>query len=457
MKGQSQVGGEAILDESGPSGKVAPNRATAIVDEARAIAKEAYIYAFAMIENYQTFNKQVIDRSAPEYIGGYGRFRHYAEPFRPEDRDVTPNNDTSSSSAWLDLRSEPWVLSVPAMPRDRYYVVQWFDLYTHNFASVGARATGFEAGDYLLAGPGWSGGKPPGIAEVFQSETDIVGSATRIVLLGPQDAPNVKALLSKFKLGPLSHYLARPTPRAARPIDFPPYQKALARSREFILYLNFLLQFCQPAHSSERQLMKRFAKIGIGPGAPFDSATLAPRMLAAIDAGVADAQSEIQRNRARTSRANGLFGTREFLKNDYMKRTVGSLIGLYGNSVEEGWCGGYAGGGNKLNAMHFRADGMPPARFFWSLTLYTLPDRFLYANPLQRYSIGDRTEGLTRGADGSLTLWVGHASPGLDREANWLPAPPGPYVVIFRIYGPEQPLLDGSWTLPPLRPASARQ
>src|ERR1700749_913234 len=181
--------------------------------DARAIAKEAYLYAFAMLENYQTWYKQAVDEKSPEYVGGFGKFRHYSEPFTPSNRDVvTPNNDTPYSWAWLDLRAEPYVLSVPAMPKDRYYVVQWIDLFTQNFAYVGVRSPGFGAGSYLIAGPTWHGSKPPGIRQVFQAETDIVGTLTRTALNGPEDVPNVRAMQAQYRLQPLSAFLWEPAP-----------------------------------------------------------------------------------------------------------------------------------------------------------------------------------------------------------------------------------------------------
>ena len=125
--------------------------------EAKAIAADAYLYAYGMLYNYKTLFQQTADPSFPGYIGGFNRYRHYSRGFTPADKDiVTPSNDTPYSWAWLDLRAEPMVVSVPASP-ERYYVLQWFDLYTHNFAYIGSRATGTDTGDYLFAGPGWNG------------------------------------------------------------------------------------------------------------------------------------------------------------------------------------------------------------------------------------------------------------------------------------------------------------
>jgi hypothetical protein len=421
--------------------------------DARAIAKEAYLYAFAMLENYQTWYKQAVDTNAPEYVGGFGKFRHYSEPFTPANHDVvTPNNDTPYSWAWLDLRAEPWVLSVPKVLKSRYYVVQWIDLFTQNFAYVGVRSTGFDAGNYLIAGPRWSGTKPKGIREIFHAETDIVGTLTRTALNGPEDVPNVRAIQAQYQLQPLSAFLHQPAPPPAPAISYPPYYKTKAQTHDFIVYLNFLLQFAEPPHPSELAMRKRFEKIGIGPGRSWDASKVDPALLSDIDAGIADAKEALTAMLATTSNSNRLFGPRSLLKNDYLTRDVAAAKGLYGNDLEEAWYGGYDGIGNKPSMIRFAPGKLPPARFFWSMTLYTLPDRFLYANEIDRYSIGDRTKGLQYGKDGSLTLYIGHVSPGKDEESNWLPAPEGPFVIVARVYGPNPELIDGKWTLPPLAP-----
>ncbi len=289
--------------------------------ETRAIAKEAYIYAFAMTEGYNTMYKQLSDPAGREYVGGFGRFRHYSEAFTPENRDiVTPNNDTPYSWAWLDLRAEPWVVSVPAVPGKRYYVQQWIDLFTHNFAYIGSRATGNQAGNYLFAGPRWKGETPPGIEQVFHAETDIVLSLTRTALNGPDDVEAVKAVQAGMKLQPLSSFRKTAAPPAAPAITLPPYDVAKARSHDFIGYLNFLLQFTQPPHPSEVELMKRFATIGIGRGLPFDATKLPPATLAAIDDGVSDAKEALAAKSKVTLSSNGIFGSRAELKNDYLIR-----------------------------------------------------------------------------------------------------------------------------------------
>ena len=322
--------------------------------ETQAIAKDAYVYSYAMMESYQTWRTQAVDKTANGYVGGFNVFRHYSEPFTPDNKDiVTPNNDTPYSWAWLDLRAEPMVVSVPAVPKDRYYVMQWIDLFTQNFAYIGVRSTGFGAGNYMIAGPKWKGKKPAGIKQVFKAETDIVGTLTRTALQGPEDVPNVKAMQAQYKLQPLSAFLKQPAPPSAPAIDFPPYDKAKARTHDFIGYLNFLLQFAEPPVPSEVAIRKRFEKIGIGPGKPWDASKVDPATLAAIDAGVKEGQAEIDALAAKTFSTNGLFGSRAQLKTNYLQRDVGAMKGLYGNSLEEAWYGGYVCDGSKPSTVHF--------------------------------------------------------------------------------------------------------
>ena len=340
------------------------------------------------------------------------------------------------------------------VPKGRYYVLQFIDLFTFNCAYIGSRSTGNEAGDFLMVGPKWKGEPGPEFKKVFRSETDIVGILGRTQLNGPDDVENVKAVQAGFKLTPLSAFEKKPAPPAAPAMDFPPYDKAKAATHDFIGYLNFLLQFAEPPHPGEIALRKRFEKIGIVPGAPWDASKVDPATLAAIDAGLKEAQAKVKAEIHVTKSSNGLFGSRAELGENYLKRDVGAAMGLYGNDLNEAWYGGTVGDGNKLCSMHFPKGELPPAKFFWSVTMYTLPDRFLYDNGLSRYSLGDRTENLKHDADGGLTIYIGHDSPGGDKESNWLPAPAGPYSLVTRVYGPSIAAIEGKWKLPPLKPVS---
>jgi hypothetical protein len=426
--------------------------------EARAIAKEAWLYAYAPIQGYQTMYNQTQNKDFPGYVGGFNRFRHYARSATPADKDiVTPNNDTPYSWAWLDLRAEPIVLSLPDVPAPRYYVNQWFDLYTHNFAYTGVRTTGREAGTYLFAGPRWKGVVPKGITKVFRSETDFVGTLTRTQLAGPEDIPAMQDIQVRYKLMPLSQFTRKPAPKPAAPVAWPAWDANKAESIGFIAYLNALLPF-MPTVPSEKAAFARFAKIGIGPRKPFDPSKLDPATRDAIEQGVADASKELKDKALAQTSSKGFFGTRSELGADYViYRSMGAMLGIYGNSTEEAVYASQQTGpdgkvldGSKHWVLRFEPGQLPPVNEFWSITMYNLPQRLLVENQINRYSVGDRTAGLKQGPDGSLEIYVQHDNPGPEKASNWLPAPKGPFFFVARFYGPKQAAMDGTWKLPPL-------
>jgi hypothetical protein len=426
--------------------------------EVRAIAKEAWLYAYAPLQGYQTFWNQTQNKAFPGYVGGFNQFRHYSRLNTPADTDiVTPNNDTPYSWAWLDLRAEPIVLELPAVAAPRYYVNQWFDLYTHNFAYTGVRASGRQAGRYLFVGPHWRGVVPPGITGVFRAETDFVGTLTRTQLNGPGDVAALQAIQAQYKLTPLSSYSHTAPPPAAPAVAWPAWDGKAAEGIGFIGYLNALLPF-MPAVPAEQAMRARFARIGIGASLPFDPARLDPARRAALEAGVAEAAQALKAKALAQTSSRGFFGTRAELGSDYLTyRSMGAMLGIYGNSdVEAVYASqqtapdGQLLDGRRKWLLRFPAGQLPPVSEFWSITMYTLPQRLLTPNPINRYSIGDRTPGLHYGADGSLEIYLQAENPGPAKAANWLPAPAGPFFFVARLYGPKPSVLSGAWTLPAL-------
>lgn len=229
-------------------------------------------------------------------------------------------------------------------------------------------------------------------------------------------------------------------------------------------YLNFLLQFA-PTHPSETQLMARFAQVGIGAGKPFDIATFTPEIQQAIADGISDFwqqdfASTMQRVNAGELTSGDLFGTREFLQNNYLYRFLGAKLGIYGNTGEEAIYPPYFvdADGNKLDAsqyryaLRFEKNQLPPADAFWSITMYDGQTQLLVRNSLQRYVLNSTMlETFKFGEDGSLTLYFQKDSPGTDLEPNWLPAPDGPFYLIMRLYLPKPEVLNGDWKQPPLQ------
>jgi hypothetical protein len=226
----------------------------------------------------------------------------------------------------------------------------------------------------------------------------------------------------------------------------------------FIGYLNALLPF-MPTVPSERAMMERFSRIGIGPGRPFDPERLDPNLRAAISDGAATAAANLRSKALAQTSSKGFFGTRQELGPDYLTyRAMGAMLGIYGNSSAEAFYASQQTGpdgkvldGRRKWVLRFPPGQLPPVSEFWSITMYTLPERLLVPNPIQRYSIGDRTEGLKLGADGSLEIFLQHENPGPDKASNWLPTPAGPFFFVARLYGPKAAALAGEWQLPPLQ------
>lgn len=440
-----------------------PVPAAVTPEETRAIAKEAYIYGFPMVDNYRVMYSYFVNKEDPEYKGGWNEVLSTAQVYTPEDKAVqTPNSDTPYSAVGADLRAEPLVLTVPPIEQDRYYSLQFVDLYTYNMAYVGSRTTGNGGGKYLLAGPNWQGEKPAGINEVIRSDTDLAMVLYRTQLLGPSDIDQVKKIQAGYQATPLSVYLNQPAPPPAPPIDFvPPLTRDQQKtSPQFFEILSFALRFA-PTLPSEKDLRARFATIGVGPDGSFDADELSPPIRAAIEGGMTDAWTEFdafKKEKVDTGEVGSaqFFGTAEDLKDNYLYRMAGAVFGIYGNTAAEALYPGIVNdstgapltGADKY-VVKFPAGQLPPVNAFWSLTMYELPQSLLVANPMQRYLINSpMLPSLLRDPDGGYTIYVQNASPGIEKEANWLPAPKGPFQMVLRLYWPKPDALNGTWKPP---------
>jgi hypothetical protein len=431
-------------------------------EQAREIAREAYIYGFPIVDSYRILYAYNVDKTNPEYKGPFNQILNIARVYTPDDRAVqTPNSDTPYSLVALDLRTEPVVITIPPIEKGRYFSVQMIDLFTHNFDYLGTRATGNEGGNFIIAGPGWIGIVPKGIKKVAHSETQLLLLVYRTQLFNSADLASVKTIQAGYKVQPLSAYMGKPTPAAAPSIDFvKPLNPADERTAlEFFNILSFALQFC-PTHSSEVELRNRFTKIGIEAGKPFDATGLSAEMKQALKDGMQDGQKEIDKARTTLTTSNNIFGTREYLNNNYLNRALAAQVGIYGNSKEEAVYIPYDkdADGTALNGskgrytLRFEPNKLPPANAFWSLTMYSLPESLLVANPLNRYLINSpMLPNLKKDQDGGITLYVQKDPPEKGLETNWLPSPAGPFIVILRIYYPKPDAYNGTWKQPPVQ------
>ena len=432
--------------------------------EARAIAKEAYVFGFPMVDNLRVQYAYFTDKSSREYKAPHNTLFNIPRVFTPEDKAIqTPNSDTPYSWIGLDFRAEPMVFSVPKISKDRYWSLQLIDLYTHNFDYLGTRATGNDGGSFMIAGPSWRGETPKGITKVIRCETSLASAQFRTQLFNAGDLENVIRIQKQYLVQPLSAFLGQPAPKAAPVIDFPKplTPQTQKTSLEFFNLLSFGLQFC-PVHPSEKEIMARLAKIGVGDGMFFRADKLDEDIKQAIEGGMADAWVEFGNMKKRVEAgeitSGDILGTRGFLKNNYGFRMLAAGLGIYGNTKQEAMYPAYYvdGDGKPLNGanhytLRFAPGQLPPVEAFWSLTMYEQPASLLVANSINRYLLNSTMlDQFTEDTDGGLTLLVQQDSPGKEKEANWLPTPTGPFSVIMRLYVPKAEALNGTWKNPPL-------
>ncbi len=439
---------------------------TATPAEARAIAKQAYLYGYPVVEMYKTLYTQAVDKGGANFKAPFNRIGNSAQVFTPKDTAfTTPNADTPYSFVWMDLRQEPQVLTLPKVEDNRYYSVQLLDLYTQNIAYLGTRSTGNNGGHYMIAGPDWKGQQPVDIDHVVYSESNIAYALYRTQLFDEKDLGKVRQIQNGYKVQPLSSYVKQPAPAKVPKIEWPKPMANMSDSPQLFRYLNFMLAFAAP-QDSEKDLLARFATIGIAPGAPFKLNQLSAEQRKALEDGIADGKAEFatfKKDKIDTHQVSSgeLYGSRDRLNNNYLYRYAGANLGMFGNSADEAayftWFddseGKPANGARRSYTVHFAKDQLPPADAFWSLTMYDAKTKLLVPNHKKRYLINSRMlPGLKLDADGGLTLALQHHEPPKAEQSNWLPAPTGPFFAVLRIYLPKPEVTSGQWQLPPLTP-----
>ncbi len=367
--------------------------------EARRIAKDAYIFSYPLVLHYRTLYLQAIDPTAKEYVGGFGKFRHYGMS-SPDNKDiVTPNNTTPYSWAHVDLRAEPWVLTLPKTD-GRYYTTQWNDMWGFVLDNPGAVLDGNDGGNYLLASPHWKGKLPKGIKRVVRGETDFLSTLTRTGLNGPEDVPNLEQTQQGYKLQPLSSFLSRPAPAPAPEVKWPTWAPGVEKTIDFFGYVNFLLPYSKP-YPADKPMLDRMALIGVAPGKPWTPAAMDSAMKKAIEDGIADARKLMADTIPTVTDAGKFFGTRQKIGTHYLDRTLGVEMGIFGNvaqqAVYQTWPTDADGkpldASKSRYAITFAPGQLPKAKYFWSITMYNLPERLLVDNPIKRYSIGQLVAG----------------------------------------------------------------
>lgn len=438
--------------------------------EATRIATEAYVFGYPLVTMEMTRRISTNVPTATTSVGRapMGQFHMSRSYPTAAFRDVTaPNADTLYCTAWLDLGAEPWVVSWPEMT-DRYYLMPMLDGWTNVIGVPGTRTTGDQTQTYVLVGPKFRGTTPPGLP-VLRSTTDLLWILGRVYCTGtPADYAAVHAIQDRMKLQPLSTW-GRPYSAPAGRVDPAIDMRTGVRDQVDKLngadYFRLLseLMGSNPPTAADAPVVARMAQIGLVPGQPFDATRAPDAVRRAVDAapraGLAEIMGRVRAGEAQARQTNnwfvitetGLYGT------SYLNRAYVTAVGLGANRpqdavypfTEADAAGAKLSGANRY-VLRFPPGQRPPARGFWSLTMYT-SDFFFVDNPLSRYTLSSRNE-LKSNPDGSTDLLIQADDPGPDRQSNWLPAPRDGFILMFRLYWPMEPpafsILDGSWKPP---------
>ena len=441
-------------------------------EEAHAIGVEAYLYFYSPITMDLTRKQLTNQEPSPGGIGGPMNSFANVGAFPTADLRVVvrPNFDTLYSSGWLDLTKEPMVVSVPDTG-GRYYLLPMLDMWTDVFASPGWRTTGTEAGNFLVTPPGWR----PDLREKFVEEfklpegTERIDAPTPYVWIigrtktdGPADYDAVHKIQAGYKITPLSQWGKEPTAPEVKidpSVDMktpPKIQVDTMSADKYFAYAAELLKL-QPPHITDQPILARLKRLGFEVGKSFDLGQADPAVQKGLASAPEDAQKlmawkvptleRIANGWSMNTDTMGVYG------NYYLKRAIVTQLGLGANLPEDAI---YPlnladntgkpldGAGNYV--LHFDKGQTPPVNAFWSVTLYD-PQGFQVANPLNRFAVSSWMPFKTN-ADGSLDLYFQNESPGADKEANWLPAPKGPYNLTMRLYAPKSDALTGKWNPP---------
>jgi hypothetical protein len=459
---------------------LAPSTRAVTEEEARSIGVDAYLYLYPLVTMDITRRQLTNMEPGAGSLGGpANRFANIAE-FPAADMRVVvrPNFDTLYSSGWLDLTKEPVIVSVPDTG-GRYYLLPMLDMWSDVFASPGWRTTGTGAGNFLVTPPGWR----PDLRDKFVEEFKLPDGTQRIDAPtpyawiigrtktdGPADYDAVHKIQAGYKITPLSQWGKEPEPVEVKidpSVDMktpPKVQVDTMKAGEFFAEAAEILKL-QPPHLTDQPIIARLKRIGFEVGKSFDIDKVDPAVKAGLESAPEDAQKLMLWKLPTLARVANGWGmntdTMGVYGNYYLKRALIAREGLGANVPEDAIyplnladdTGKPLDGANAYT-IHFDKDATPPSQAFWSVTLYD-SDGFQVANPLNRFAVSSWMP-FKYNADGSLDLYFQNESPGADKEANWLPAPKGPFNLTMRLYAPKSDALTGKWNPPPVVKASAQ-
>ncbi|MBP1928930.1 hypothetical protein J2741_001477 [Methanolinea mesophila] len=454
------IGGITIPTTTGPPSP----------DEARQIAAAAYVYGYPLVF-MEVLREHQTAVTAPDILRGLApanqMVRVYQVPIDQfQSRAPWPITDASYVGAWLDLTEEPVVLSVPSS-EGRYYVVMLEDPWTYDLSSVGTRTTGNGPGNFAVVGPGWNGTLPPDVTRI-ESPSRYVMLAARAQVDGPADLPATAAFLDNVTLTPLSAWGTNYTPPANVPVTSNVTPNSLSSaSAAYIANMTpdafydrlATAMVASPPYPEDTPVLDQIARIGIVPGAPFDWSGMNATMQDAIARGYSDGIAQVNAAAVEWPGDVEVHGWRAVFDMGAYGTNYALRAGLAagygaGNLVEDAlywWSAANATGvpysGQNNYVLHFAPHSTPPANAFWSVTLYNINGQFVQ-NPLDKYAISSHAGNPVYNPDGSLDIYIQQTTPGADKESNWLPAPQDRFMLIIRMYWPQESALNGSWEPP---------
>jgi hypothetical protein len=442
--------------------------------EAHDIGVAAYLYFYPLIS--MDITRRVTTNIEPGKQPGVGpanMFNNFAAfPTADMRIVVRPNFDTLYSSAFLDMTTEPVIVSAPDTG-GRYYLLPMMDMWTDVFASPGWRTTGTQASNFLITPPGWrqslfnrimGNSELPKDTQRIDAPTPYVWIIGRTKTDGPSDYEAVHKIQAGYKITPLSQWgkSAQPVKASIDPtVDMntpPKVQVDTMPAAKYFAYAAELLKV-NPPHITDQPIVAQLKRFGIEPGKSFDLDKAEPTARKALESAPSEAKKLMEATMPTIARvANGWSmntNTMGVYGNWYLKRAIIAQAGLGANLPEDAiyplnladQTGNPLDGANKYT-LHFDKSVMPPAGAFWSVTLYD-KDGFQVANSLNRFAVSSWMP-FKYNADGALDLYFQNESPGADKEANWLPAPKGPFNLTMRLYAPRAEALEGKWNPPPV-------
>ncbi len=421
----------------------------------------AYIWGYSLVGTERLQRDRILQASPGVPQAALNQFGHVRE-LRDADykKIATPNNDTIYSHAYLDLRKEPIVVTVPEV-KDRYYVLPLLSAYQEVFGSIGTRETMGDAGSYAIVGPGWEGQLPDNIHRI-DSPSNMVIVWGRVAVNGSNDLKNARAVQDSFVLTPLSSYTENPTTpqpdweasenRANLTLWTP--KSGVPESLSFFYELGEAMKLT-PLRPEDTAVVEQFQAIGLTTKKGFDIERLSNATIIGLSRAIAAAELMIDGSANSDGQlVNGWFFNNRtgIFGNDYLFRAAIAKWYAGANKPEEAMYyvaktgnDGKPFNGASAYSIHFETP--PPARAFWSLSMYNAFDGSLVKNSISRYSIGDRTEGLLTNPDNSIDIQIQQHEPSQSTN-NWLPAPSAGFYLVLRLYMPESEVVSGQWAPP---------